>query len=217
MDHLQNDIDSLETERISLRDKLKNFNSKKGDLKHSTSFGKQRRFSSGIYENSNNNKKQRLIHPFSNFIADISASSPYIAQEINLLKKAFTDERAERMKMQSAEMARVLNALKPIHVPKTKDNRILELEKDLIKVKHVRIIDLFNIKLIQTIIVCPLNFQDYIMSLAKGSEFPLAHTRTANLSKLLNNHQNKQIQLREEIKVIFPILVFLYPIPIPIF
>lgn len=39
MDHLQNDIDSLETERISLRDKLKSFSSKKGDLKQSTAFG----------------------------------------------------------------------------------------------------------------------------------------------------------------------------------
>lgn len=70
-------------------------------------------------------------------IADISAHSPYIAQEINLLKKAFNDERTERMKMQAAEMAKVLNGLKPIRVPKTKDNRILELQTDLIKVKHV--------------------------------------------------------------------------------
>lgn len=40
MDHLQNDIDSLETERISLRDKLKTYSSKKGDLKQSTAFGR---------------------------------------------------------------------------------------------------------------------------------------------------------------------------------
>lgn len=40
MDHLQNDIDSLEMERGALRDKLKSFSSKKGDLKQTTAFGK---------------------------------------------------------------------------------------------------------------------------------------------------------------------------------
>lgn len=40
MDHLQNDIDSLEMERGALRDKLKVFSSKKGDLKQTTAFGK---------------------------------------------------------------------------------------------------------------------------------------------------------------------------------
>lgn len=40
MDHLQNDIDSLETERISLRDKLKTYSSKKSDLRQTTAFGK---------------------------------------------------------------------------------------------------------------------------------------------------------------------------------
>lgn len=39
MDHLQNDIDSLESERGALREKLKAYNSKKGDLKASTAFG----------------------------------------------------------------------------------------------------------------------------------------------------------------------------------
>lgn len=39
MDHLQNDIDSLESERGALREKLKVYNSKKGDLKASTAFG----------------------------------------------------------------------------------------------------------------------------------------------------------------------------------
>lgn len=39
MDHLQNDIDSLESERGALREKLKTYNSKKGDLKASTAFG----------------------------------------------------------------------------------------------------------------------------------------------------------------------------------
>lgn len=69
--------------------------------------------------------------------SDITASSPYIAQELELLKKAFNDERAERIKLQANEMSKVLNSLTPIYVPQVKDNRINELEKDLIKVKHV--------------------------------------------------------------------------------
>lgn len=39
MDHLQTDIDSLESERGALREKLKGYSSKKGDLKASTAFG----------------------------------------------------------------------------------------------------------------------------------------------------------------------------------
>lgn len=39
MDHLQTDIDSLESERGALREKLKGHSSKKGDLKASTAFG----------------------------------------------------------------------------------------------------------------------------------------------------------------------------------
>lgn len=39
MDHLQSDIDSLESEKSSLRDKLKTYSSKKGDLKTTTALG----------------------------------------------------------------------------------------------------------------------------------------------------------------------------------
>lgn len=70
-------------------------------------------------------------------IVDITAGSPYIAQELTLLKKAFNDERSERLKLQSSEMRSILNNLTPIYVPQPKDNRILELEKDLAKVKYV--------------------------------------------------------------------------------
>lgn len=40
MDHLQNDIDSLESERGALREKLKVYSNKKGDLKATIAFGK---------------------------------------------------------------------------------------------------------------------------------------------------------------------------------
>lgn len=71
------------------------------------------------------------------FILDITAGSPYIAQELSLLKKAFTDERTERLKLQSTEMKKILNQLTPIYVPQSKDNRITELEYNLTKAKKV--------------------------------------------------------------------------------
>lgn len=107
MDHLQNDIDSLEHERGALREKLKIYSSnKKGDLKTTTAL-------------------------------DISASSPYIAQELSLLKKAYNDERTERLKLQASELKKVLDNLEPIYVPKPKDPRIDELERELHRVKYV--------------------------------------------------------------------------------
>lgn len=39
------------------------------------------------------------------------------------------------------------------------------------------------------------------MSLAKGAEFPQANTKASNIPKVLHDHQNKQIQMREEIMV----------------
>lgn len=106
MDHLQSDIDTLENERGALREKLKSYGSKKGDLKTTTAL-------------------------------DITASSPYIAQELILLKKALTDEREERMKLQAKEYEKVLKSLKPLHVPVVKDKRLNALDDELRKVKYV--------------------------------------------------------------------------------
>lgn len=106
MDHLQSDIDSLENERGALREKLKIFSNKKGDLKTTTAL-------------------------------DITASSPYIAQELVLLKKALNDERDERMKLQAKEYEKILKSLKPLHVPKVKDQRLNALDDELRKVKYV--------------------------------------------------------------------------------
>lgn len=107
MDHLQSDIDSLELERSDLRDKLKSYSSSKKGDLKITT------------------------------VLDISASSPYIVQELSLLKKAYNDERSERLKLQASELKKVLDNLEPIYVPKLKDNRIDELEKQLHKVKYV--------------------------------------------------------------------------------
>lgn len=77
---------------------------------------------------------------------DISASSPYIAQELILLKKALNDEREERMKLQAKELEKTLKSLKPLHVPKVKDTRLNELDDELRRVKYVSLLSylLFN-------------------------------------------------------------------------
>ncbi|CAO1413154.1 unnamed protein product [Diamesa hyperborea] len=108
---------------------------------------------------------------------DITANSPYIAQELSLLKRALNDERDERMKVQANEYQKILRGLKPLHVPVVKDNRIDELEKELHKVKY-----------------------DLLMSLVKGSEVPSSNTKHGNFGKLIQDHQNRQHQIRNKIK-----------------
>lgn len=71
------------------------------------------------------------------FCLDPSASPTFVAQELTLLKKALHDERTERIKLQANEMEKILKNLTPIHVPQPKDNRISDLEKKLMKLKHV--------------------------------------------------------------------------------
>lgn len=72
-------------------------------------------------------------------VSDPSASPSFVAQELTLLKKALHDERSERIRVQATEMEKILKNLAPIYVPQPKDNRINDLEKDLMKVKHVSI------------------------------------------------------------------------------
>lgn len=148
MDHLQSDIDSLETEKGALREKLKGHGQKKGgDLKSTTAF-------------------------------DIQASSPFIDQELQLLKKAFVEERNERLQLQAQEYNKILSSLEPIYVPKTKDARIDELDKNLTKIKH-----------------------EWILSMARGGSFPSTNAKHVNVKKLLQDHEVQQRVLRTEIEM----------------
>lgn len=147
LDHLQNDIDSLENERGALRDKVKNLSSKKG-----TDLKNSTAF-------------------------DITANSPYIAQELSLLKKAFLEERNERLKLQANEMKKSLKKLEPIYVPQPKDNKITELENQLAKVKY-----------------------DWVMSMMKSAAFPSSKVANPNVQKLVQDYQITQKLAREEIK-----------------
>lgn len=96
---------------------------------------------------------------------------------MSLLKKAFNEERNERLKLQAKEYKSILENLEPIHVPQPKDERIIELEKDLVKVKY-----------------------DWVMSLVKGAEFPTGNGPNCNIHKLLEDHKFKQKLARKEIK-----------------
>lgn len=147
MDHLQSDIDSLETEKGALREKLKGHGQKKGgDLKSTTAF-------------------------------DIQASSPFIEQELQLLKKAFVEERNERLRLQALEYNKILSTLEPIHVPKMRDRRIEELDQKLTAIKH-----------------------EWILSMARGGTFPSTNGKHCNVKKLLQEHEVKQRVLRSEIQ-----------------
>ncbi|XP_055637858.1 dynactin subunit 1 isoform X2 [Toxorhynchites rutilus septentrionalis] len=108
---------------------------------------------------------------------DISASSPYIAQELSLLKKAFKGERAERLKVQANEYKKILSNLEPLHIPPPKDERIEALEKEITKVKH-----------------------DWIMSLVKGAEIPTTRTQHGNVSKSIIDYENEQRRNQQQIK-----------------
>lgn len=164
MDHLQSDIDSLENERGALREKLKVFGNKKGDLKTTTAL-------------------------------EINANSPYIAQELTLLKRALNDEREERMKLQAQEFGKILKSLKPLHVPKVKDDRLNALDDELRKVRYVS----------SLISHCLVNFmfafsQEMVMSLVKGSEVPASNTKHGSFTKLIQDHKNRQQQIRHDIQ-----------------
>ncbi|XP_059611897.1 dynactin subunit 1 isoform X3 [Phlebotomus argentipes] len=109
---------------------------------------------------------------------DITASSPYIAQELSLLQKAFAEERSERMKLQASEYMRILGSLEPIHVPKPPDNRIKDLEKQLRDVKH-----------------------EWIMSMVKEGDIPEGNTKHTSIQKRLQDQENELKQARSDLKL----------------
>uniref|UniRef100_A0A2M4D0E0 Putative microtubule-associated protein dynactin dctn1/glued n=1 Tax=Anopheles darlingi TaxID=43151 RepID=A0A2M4D0E0_ANODA len=108
---------------------------------------------------------------------DISASSPYIAQELSLLKRAFKDERSERLKVQANEYRKILEGLEPLHVPQPNDKRIQELEQEITRVKH-----------------------DYIMSMVRGAELPATRTVHGNVAKTIIDHENRQKQQQTQLR-----------------
>lgn len=94
-----------------------------------------------------------------------------------MLKKAFKDERTERLKVQANEYKKILANLEPLHVPQPKDERIEKLEQEITKVKH-----------------------DWIMSLVRGAEMPATRTAQGSVSKAIIDHENQQKRNQQQIK-----------------
>uniref|UniRef100_A0A6B2EBH0 Dynactin subunit 1 n=1 Tax=Phlebotomus kandelakii TaxID=1109342 RepID=A0A6B2EBH0_9DIPT len=109
---------------------------------------------------------------------DITASSPYIAQELSLLQKAFAEERSERMKLQASEYMKILSSLEPIYVPKPADNRIKDLEKQLRDVKH-----------------------EWIMSMVREGDIPVGNSKNTSIQKRLQDQENELKQTRSDLKL----------------
>ncbi|XP_035742327.1 dynactin subunit 1-like isoform X2 [Vespa mandarinia] len=112
MDHLQTDIDSLETERGQLKEKLK-------------SFGKKTMISTSGGDISVGN---------SSFIAAgiQTASDKLLMQEVTLLKEALNNEHLQKRKLLSDSLRIKLENLKPLTCmknPETTDANINELEQ----------------------------------------------------------------------------------------
>ncbi|XP_076677898.1 dynactin subunit 1 isoform X3 [Andrena cerasifolii] len=122
MDHLQTDIDSLETERGQLKEKLK-------------SVGKKTIMSaSGVDNISGNTTATSGIQ---------SLDNKFLMQEISALKEALNNENQQKKKLMSDALRQKLQSLDPIAPPKqvSVDAKVQELRKktnDLTKdIKHI--------------------------------------------------------------------------------
>lgn len=110
MDHLQADIDSLESERGELKDKLKNYSKKV--------------FIEGV--------KSSVSSPASGGMGQnvIIRESPILLNEIRALKAALKREQAEKSRLETDHYMNLLNKLEPLKVVKKVDDPVLtDLEK----------------------------------------------------------------------------------------
>ncbi|XP_037823080.1 dynactin subunit 1 [Lucilia sericata] len=118
-DHLQSDIEALESEKLTLKEKIKHTGIKRtGDSSFMSTTAP-----SGHSTNTS----------FSNHT---TGATPLIAEELQLLKHVFNNERSERLRLQAEQIKNKLKKFDPIFVPQPKDKRITELETELTKMKH---------------------------------------------------------------------------------
>ncbi|XP_054732491.1 dynactin subunit 1 [Anastrepha obliqua] len=116
LDHLQSDIEALESEKSTLREKLK-------------STGGTKRFADSSLSSTSGSGGAFSSH-------GVSGSTPLIAEELQLLKTVFHNERSSRLRMQAQQIRDKLKKFEPIYVPQPKDKRITELEAELTRMKH---------------------------------------------------------------------------------
>lgn len=118
-DHLQSDIEALESEKLSLKEKFKQTGAKRQD----SSFLSSTAPAGGHSANTA-------------FSTNTTGATPFIAEELQLLKHVFNTERTERLRLQAEQIKNKLKKFEPIFVPQPKDKRITELETELTKMKH---------------------------------------------------------------------------------
>lgn len=119
-DHLQSDIEALESEKLTLKEKIKHTGAKRQDstyLSAATPAGGHHSASTA-------------------FSTPTTGATPLIAEELQLLKHVFNTERSERLRLQAEQIKIKLKKFEPIFVPQPKDKRITELETELTKMKH---------------------------------------------------------------------------------
>lgn len=122
MDHLQTDIDSLETEKGQLKEKLKSYGKKT-----STTLSGTEGTTSGSLDVS--------------LPVDVTQDNRLLLNQINALKGALNNEQQEKCKLLAADLFKKLESLSPLHVidKKNADPKLIELRKkrsELVKVKN---------------------------------------------------------------------------------
>lgn len=120
MDHLQTDIDSLETEKGQLKEKLKTYGKKTTPTLSGTE---------GITG----------VSLDVSLPGDVSQDNQLLLNQINALKGALNNEQQEKCKLLAADMFKKLESLSTLHVidKRTVDSKLIELRKkrsELIKV-----------------------------------------------------------------------------------
>ncbi|CAH0555290.1 unnamed protein product [Brassicogethes aeneus] len=120
LDHLQTDIDSLESEKGEMKEKLKLF-SKKAQMEAT--------ISKSVSASSLSSSMQSSLGGPT--LPAVVRDSPMLMQEINTLKKLFHQEKNERIKLQNEHYKKQLDSLAPLPSFKTnKDEVIDELFKE---------------------------------------------------------------------------------------
>ncbi|KAE8745790.1 hypothetical protein FOCC_FOCC007506 [Frankliniella occidentalis] len=108
MDHLQADIDSLESERGELKEKLKNMTKKAiADTKSASA----------------PSPTHSPVSPDAGHSISVGNESPFLLQEINTLRLALRNQRNENVRLQSQLCKDKLDSLTPLPAPKSIDNR----------------------------------------------------------------------------------------------
>lgn len=103
MDHLQADIDSLETERGELKEKLKNFTKKAiADTKSAAAAS----------------PSHSPVSPVASQSIPPTNDSPFVMREITNLRHALRNQRNENIRLQAQLCKEKLDALSPLNVPK---------------------------------------------------------------------------------------------------